>query len=172
MNTILKRHASRRIGADMTNALLWAAFAIAVLISILGMYQIIQMNSNKTEATRTISMVSSEVRSLYQNRTNFDSVSAQSIIDAGGVPVGVVQNNQITLPYGGVVDVSGSADTFEIDIAYADATRGAQALCVFLVSGFEASGQMIEAGPLGSNYTLASNACADDAFTIEVSYER
>lgn len=156
------RAEARKRGADMTNALLWAAFAIVVLISILGMYQVVQLNSNKTSATRTVSTVSNEARTLFRNAQDFTGLNNALLVQAGAVTNDATDGvSDITLPYGtDVVFAVGAPDatTFTATMDFgADPSRGAIALCTFLTSG-DTTGLIN--GPMGSDYTITSADCA------------
>lgn len=166
------RTQTRRRGSDMTNALLWAAFAIVVLISILGMYQVVQLNSNKTTATRTVSMGSSEARTLFRNAGTFDGLNNEMLIEAGAFPPETLSGTDVVLPYGSSVEfLPGQYDNTTFDgIFRFNGTRGAVSLCTFLTSG-ERDVQI--SGPLGSDYILPTqiNCLAPNA-EVYVQYRR
>lgn len=165
---------SRKRGADMTNALLWAAFAIVVLISILGMYQVVQLNSNKTNATRTMSTVSNEARTLYRNATDFGTTNLNNtLVQAGAVTNDAIGGTEearlITLPYGTSVTFTGAGQNFTAAMTF-PGSRGARSLCTFLTSGDK--GVLIN-GPLGSDYSIpAGTECAEAGGVITATYAR
>lgn len=167
---LMKRLTSptRKRGADMTQALLYAAFAIIVLIAVLGMYQVVMMSNNKTTATRTMTMLSNEGRVLYPVYDATVGPSAQRLIDAGAVPTDAIQgetpNQTIKLPYQGTVRIESTSfvnrgGIFQAVIEFTGNSRNSRALCTYLASGDpEGSGSTIDNGPLGSNYVV-SNFC-------------
>lgn len=163
---------ARKRGADMTNALLWAAFAIVVLISILGMYQVVQLNSNKTSATRTVSTVSNEARTLFRNATDFTGLTNTLLVQAGAVTNDATDGTStITLPYGtGVVFAANATDatTFDATMTFAN-TRGARSLCTFLTSGD--TGVLIN-GPMGSDYIVPGDVDCSTPGPVTVTYAR
>ena len=168
---IEKLNAARKRGADMTQALLYVAFAIVVLISVLAMYQVVTLNSNKTVAARTVSTAAQEARTLYRNSANFTGLNNATLIQAGAVPTDAISGTStITLPYQGTVVFTPEGDKFKAVVALSN-TRGGKALCTFLSSG--TNGQVIT-GPMGAEYTVPAGAktgCATAApFTVV--YER
>ncbi len=183
MNTIEKLRAARmdarKRGADMTQALLYAAFAIIVLISVLGMYQVVTLNSNKTTATRTMSMASGEARTLYRNADDFgtaeNGLTSAKLIAAGAVPTdatteeGGVQT--IKLPYQGTVEFGPATDNTKFQaVVEFENSRSARALCTFLSAG---EPDTIITGPMGSEYVITTPpAAAADCTTFTVTYER
>lgn len=172
---IQARAGQRKRGADLTQAMLYAAFAIIVLISVLAMYQVVSLNTNKTTATRTMSMASSEARTLYRNSDDFNGLTSQRLIDAGAVPTDAVDGNTITLPYNGTVAFapSASGNTYQATVTFGQSTRSSRALCTFLASGETG---VIITGPMGSEYQIGSVACGrtndDPAPTFSVTYQR
>ena len=166
------REDARKRGADMTQALLYAAFAIVVLISVLAMYQVVTLNSNKTTASRTVSTAAQEARTLYRNSVDFTGLDSATLIAAGAVPTDAVNGNDITLPYQGTVefapDATAGSNKFQATVALSD-TRGGRALCTFLSSG--AAGEVIT-GPMGAEYTVPAGVDCAAAQTFTVVYER
>lgn len=175
---------ARKRGADMTQALLYAAFAIIVLISVLGMYQVVTLNSNKTTATRTMSMASGEARTLYRNADDFTGLSSARLIQAGAVPTDAIDggadgkieteaDNLVKLPYQGAVAFARAADPTEFNavVTFEDDTRSSRALCTFLSSGETG---VIITGPMGSEYSIGTPPdCANTtAPTFTVTYQR
>lgn len=172
---IEKMKAARKRGADMTQALLYAAFAIVVLISVLAMYQVVTLNSNKTTSARTVSTAAQEARTLFRNSPDFDGLTNTVLIQAGAVPTDAISGSDITLPYQGTIAFApeGTNDEkFKATVTLSN-TRGGKALCTFLSSG---AGTSVITGPMGAEYTLAATPaknCGDDAVqTFAVIYER
>lgn len=165
---------ARKRGADMTNALLWAAFAIVVLISILGMYQVVQLNSNKTSATRTASTVSNEARTLFRNAKDFSTLNNALLIQAGAVTNDATDGTStITLPYGtavafGPAGTGGTTSQFDATLTFAD-TRGAKSLCTFLTSGEK---DTLINGPMGSDYIVPASTDCSTAGNVIIRYQR
>lgn len=169
------RQDARKRGAEMTGALLWAAFAIGVLISILGVYQVVQLNSNKTAATRTMSTISNEARGMFRNSPNFTGLTNQLLVDAGAVTndaytAGSGENAQprITLGYDTGVVFAPTTGGFSATIRPGPGIR-ARNLCTFLNAG-NGSTELIN-GPLGSDYVL-SGSCSGDNAAIVATYAR
>ena len=169
---IEKMKAARKRGADMTQALLYAAFAIVVLISVLAMYQVVTLNSNKTVAARTVSTAAQEARTLFRNSADFTGLDNATLIQAGAVPTDAISGTStITLPYGGTVVYAPATDgKFQATVTLSN-TRGGKALCTFLSSG--TYGQVIT-GPMGAEYTVpaAAKAGCATAAPFTVVYER
>ncbi len=149
------RHLRKR-GADMTQALLYAAFAIIVLISVLAMYQVVSFNAAKTRTVMLLTNISNESRILYRGGS-FGGLTTAKIIEAGVIPRdSVITGNRIGLPYGGEGDLFGSADVAQITITWPSASRSAKNLCTFLASGDKAVSEMkfFDMGPLGTDYAV------------------
>lgn len=169
---IEKMKAARKRGADMTQALLYAAFAIVVLISVLAMYQVVTLNSNKTVASRTVSTAAQEARTLFRNSADFTDLDNETLIRAGAVPTDAISGTDtITLPSGGtVVYAPATGGKFQATVTLSN-TRGGKALCTFLTSG--TAGEVIT-GPMGAEYTVpaAAKAGCTTAAPFTVVYER
>ena len=172
---IEKLKSARKRGADMTQALLYAAFAIVVLISVLAMYQVVTLNSNKTTAARTVSTAAQEARTLFRNSVNFADLDNETLIQAGAVPTDAISGTDITLPYQGTIDFTPEGEKFKATVELSP-TRGGRALCTFLSSG---AGTSVITGPMGAEYTLAATpapVCDSDTTgtpnTFAVVYER
>lgn len=172
---IQARAGQRKRGADLTQAMLYAAFAIIVLISVLAMYQVVSLNTNKTTATRTMSMASGEARTLYRNSDDFTGLTSQRLIDAGAVPTDAISGTDIALPYNGTVAFranAGDATTYDAVVTFDGSNRSSRALCTFLSSGDRG---VIITGPMGSEYTVNTTglACDDEnSPTFTVTYQR
>lgn len=174
---IEKMKAARKRGADMTQALLYAAFAIVVLISVLAMYQVVTLNSNKTVASRTVSTAAQEARTLFRNSVDFSGLDNTTLIQAGAVPSDAISGTStITLPYqgtvsfapeGGASPVAGS-NRFQATVVIPD-TRGGNALCTFLTSG--TPGEVIT-GPMGAEYVVPADVDCSGAANFTVLYQR
>ena len=169
---IEKMKAARKRGADMTQALLYAAFAIVVLISVLAMYQVVTLNSNKTVAARTVSTAAQEARTLFRNSADFTGLDNATLIQAGAVPTDAISGTStITLPYGGtVVYAPATGGKFQATVTLSN-TRGGKALCTFLSSG---DADKVITGPMGAEYTVpaAAKAGCATAAPFTVVYER
>lgn len=175
IEAIKNRMSARKRGADMTQALLYAAFAIVVLISVLAMYQVVTLNSNKTTAARTISTAAQEARTLFRNSVDFEDLDTAMLIQAGAVPTDAIGGTEeaptITLPYQGTVAFDDAAGgKFQATVALSG-TRGGRALCTFLSSGVSSE---VITGPMGAEYsgTLADGACSGANPGFTVTYER
>lgn len=174
---IEKMKAARKRGADMTQALLYAAFAIVVLISVLAMYQVVTLNSNKTVASRTVSTAAQEARTLYRNSADFTGLNNTTLIQAGAVPTDAISGTgTITLPYQGTVAFTPEGNKFKAVVALSN-TRGGKALCTFLSSGATVGAGTDPApvitGPMGAEYSASvANTCATDTPGFTVVYER
>lgn len=167
---IKARAGQRKRGADLTQAMLYAAFAIIVLISVLAMYQVVSLNTNKTTSTRTMSMASSEARTLYRNSDDFTGLTSQRLIDAGAVPTDAHDGTTITLPYNGTVAFAPAADNnYQATVLFDGNSRSSRALCTFLSSGETG---VIITGPMGSEYQIGTVDCAADDPTFSVTYQR
>lgn len=179
IEAIKNRMNARKRGADMTQALLYAAFAIVVLISVLAMYQVVTLNSNKTTASRTVSTAAQEARTLFRNSVDFTGLNNATLIQAGAVPTDAIKTTgegaeatqTISVPYQGTVAFApATGGKFQATVTL-DNTRGGRALCTFLTSG--TAGEVIT-GPMGAEYTVpaAAKTGCTTAAPFTVVYER
>lgn len=149
----------RKRGADMTQALLYAAFALLVLIGVLAMYSVVTTSNNKTTSARTISTAAQEARTLFRNSAEFTGLTDTVLIQAGSIPsdaIGGTAGDEIVLPYGSSVEflpAAGDPTKFQATLRTSD-TRGGNALCTFLTSGDAG----VITGPLGAEYTVRTTA--------------
>ncbi len=151
----------------MTQALLYAAFAIIVLISVLAMYQVVTMNAKKTQVTRLMSAITTELQSMsLAGNGTFEGVPAR-LVARGAIPRDSLKssnggrNEVITLPFDGNIDMyfegAGASGTpLTGIISWANPTRSAVALCNYLSAG--EVGALIS-GPLGSDYVITQTVC-------------
>lgn len=172
LSNLRARLAARKRGYEATQMLLFTAFVIIGMISVLALYQVVMLNSNKTKATQVVSMASGEARTLYRNSDNFTGLSSATLIAAGAVPTDAVSGTNIVLPYQGTVAFapSASGNTFEATVTFPASTRSTRALCTFLSTGQTG---VIITGPMGSEYQLGTADCASTtAPTFGVTYQR
>ncbi len=155
----------RKRGADMTQALLYAAFAIIVLISVLAMYQVVTVNNNKAEASRIMSMISNDLRLTAKTGASARDLTAAAFIARGAVPATAISGEEIRLPYGGILRFNnfGLGDPtiqplMGVEIYFEEGSRGTTALCTYLSAGSDSPTAFtkVDAGPLGENYMVAN----------------
>lgn len=172
-----KIHQIRKRGADMTQALLYAAFAIIVLISVLAIYQVVTFNASKTELVNLASTVQNETRMMTKGRAQTFGITAQNVIDSGVIPsrnIGDIQGYPIIkLPYGGYMTIGGNGTTVQAGMAWTEPSRSAKNLCNFMAGVQDADPNgpavAVEQGPMGSNYVVV-NRCAEDNASFIVEY--
>lgn len=156
-----RKKSLRKFGSDMTNALLWAAFAIAVLISILSVYQITQYNASRKDALQNVSVISNEARQLFTTQDRYTGLNAEMLIEAGAVTNESHNGTEIILPYGGVMTFEASQwrKEFTVYVTFDSNTVHSRALCNTLSVGSPPAqhGEPMD-GPMGNNYFVWGGA--------------
>lgn len=157
---------TRKIGGDITQSLLYAAFALVVLMGSLTLYNAVQLNNAKQEAVKVMTAATQSVRQLYKDK-NYSELTMQQIVNSGVIPssalTGTPPNQRILLAYGGVVEIVPTFlnDGFSAFVVFNNSSWRGRALCRFLSSG--PRGQMLD-GPMGSDYSLDIEHCNDQSF--------
>lgn len=151
----------RKTGSDMTSALLWAAFSIGVLISIISVYLIVEINSRKREFSEIAHLASTELRRVAKSYESIYAIPNPDTIlqDYGIIPSQyVTADNELVLPYG--LEISfGANSAQEVTVSFsAPDSRLASAVCHSL-KGVVAVGEDVITGPMGSNYVLEVAEC-------------
>lgn len=169
------RRAIRRAGADLTQAMLYAAFAIFVLVSVLYGYTMVDLRRSKASTTTLMTFISSEIRGLYAGQANVGSLDSEHLINAGSVPLGqareVAGEFSIIAPHGGFITFSPTADPldFRATIEWPAGGRTPRALCLHLVGTDE---EEEGAGPLGTDYVIEDSDCYGESPMLIAIYGR
>lgn len=171
-----KRFGIRKFGADMTNALLYAAFAAVIFIAGMKIYEAVDLNARKHEASVVMTGVS---EALKDHRTfyalSYDGEDAAEISDAirktGMVPdkhfLNVAGGAELSVPYGGVLSYMIICHKCGVVyITFMEPTRKAAALCTYLSSG---PMRVLRTGPLGTDYSVNDKNCDVDGGPLFVS---
>lgn len=153
---------TRKVGSDMTNALLWAAFVIVILVSIMAVYQVVRLNANKRLASESVTMLMNESRLLFSGRNSYDDITNQMLIEAGAVPPEMINGDDITVPYGGVV-VLESRSSFRkelnLTVTFPESTFQTRSLCMYMGQGSQDYQHTnLETGPMGVDYMIWGGA--------------
>ncbi len=170
----------RRRGADLTQGLLYAAFAIVVLITVLSVYQVVMMAHQKNEVARLMSIYTAEIR-VQMKATPSDQIGAFDRAFANlamspsvqkDIVYGPYNFSHYALPYGGSIHklaTPGNTDRFSLAVNFGAESRGARALCTFLGSG--GVGEIIN-GPMGSDYRIVRTQCGEgqQVLSVQVAY--
>lgn len=156
----------RKIGGDMTNALLWAAFAIVVLISILSTYQVVMFNKAKQDMSMTFTAVSTEFHSWPFSYSDglgttdyaltFRDAGAYNDSDVGTDGMGTY----LKLPYESrAYFYPGGSSNYSMTVAiYFGDNQRARWLCTASMAGREAG--VTQSGLLGFNYEISGGDCS------------
>lgn len=159
------RHIRKR-GSDMAKSLLYAMFAIVIIIDVMALYGTVRLNQSKQQAVQIMTTAALEARQAHKG-TTFAGLTTQSLIERGAVPasavIGSEPNQSILLPYGGVVNIVPTFlnDGFSAYVVFNNSSWQAHALCFYLASGQR--GTMID-GPMGSDYSLDIEHCNDETY--------
>lgn len=173
-----KRFITRKFGADMTNALLYAAFAIVIFLAGMKIYEVVDLNARKHEASLIMTGVSEALKDhptfytlAYDGEDaaeTSDAIRKTGLIDdkhfrdvAGGA--------ELSVPYGGVLSyqiICYKCGDGLVVIAFQEPTRKAAALCTYLSSG---PMSVLRTGPLGTDYSVNDKNCDVDGGPLFVS---
>ena len=181
-----KKRNVRRIGADMTNVLMYVGFAIVVLIGVLTTYQSVMMSQNKKAASELMIRLGAELEAIQRGpfswtvEQDLARETTSMVMDRMNLEPSqrtVVEGQDgILLPYGGVVlsinipyegspfSLAGNGIAF---IIFPENTRNATALCNYLAAGPEG---VLMNGPLGSEYAVMAKSCDGTVKAIQISY--
>lgn len=181
------RNFTRRRGSDLTNSLLWSAFAILIILSVLVLVRIVNMNQTRMEMIQGVNLIVSEARTLHLRKSSYQGLTANTLIRSGALPPKMVKDLngqgrffQLVLPKGGYVSLNPGAfsardpNAFEM-ILYFGNDRDSQSLCHYMSGGREDFTEysnsinydnLIETGPLGTNYVMNQIMCQRDGFKL------
>jgi type II secretory pathway pseudopilin PulG len=131
----------RKRGVTLIEAVLYISIALALIVGGLVFFQQASLAQRTNSAVRNISAVASEVRSLYQQSNSFAGVDEATLINAGAVPSGIIDNttDPATLrnEWGGEIEVkpSGFSAPFPTASGFDIVYRGVpEAACTRLTS--------------------------------------
>lgn len=185
IKTLLERRAqSRKRGFSMSDVMLGLIIVLVGTAVLYGVFTIAQRQNAKGTASRVASMAASEARLLFRNRANFTGLNAETLINAGAIPVdsigGTDADPEIILPFGGTVEYAVGTDvnTFTATVLFDENNGNSRSLCTYLSSGqtLTTGGTItsnpIISGPMGSEYRIGTVSCGADDPTFTVGYER
>ena len=186
IKTLLERRAAnRKRGFSMSDVMLGLIIVLVGTAVLYGVFTIAQRQNNKGTASRVASMAASEARLLFRNRANFTGINAETLVNAGAIPVdsvgGTAAAPTIILPFGGTLSYAvGSPDTntFVATATWAENNGNSRSLCTYLSSGQVAATapsittNPIISGPMGSEYRLGAISCDATSPTFQVGYQR
>lgn len=166
-----KRFITRKFGADMTNALLYAAFAIVIFLAGMKIYEVVDLNARKHEASLIMTGVSEALKDHPTFYTlAYDEEDAAEITDAIR-KTGLINDShfrdvaggaELSVPYGGVLSyqiICHKCGDGVVYLAFMEPTRKAAALCTYLGSGPMG---VLRSGPLGTDYSVNAKNCDSD----------
>ncbi len=165
----------RKRGADMAQALLWAAFALLVVVTALYAFTVVDIRRSKAATTESIAAISGEIRGVFTNSEDFSGLNNDFLINAGSVPVGNVRDTNgvrtIVLPHGGALSFApgNTQHTFNARIDWAVSGRTPLALCLHIAS--TGTGEAIS-GPLGVDYEIERADCYAESPYVTAIYHR
>ena len=159
----------------MTQALLWSALAVLVIIGALMAYGLLDLRKSKSDTTTIITTVTAELRAVGRTQPDFSWVNDDYIINSGSVPNKYVRisgsERSISVPHGGSLTFSpGITDqSFDATIRWDAGGDIPEALCMHLAS--VRTGR-IATGTLGEEYEVTSSACFSETPELSVTYHR
>lgn len=166
---------SRKIGIDMSNAMLWAAFAAVILMTTFYTYATVKISHEKRMATTLISAITSDIRGIKEIHGNYDFLSSDFLVDVGSVPDNNIRqvNGETKISFDPsstlVFSPSPNRSRFDLDITWDTNGRIPQAVCRYLAS---AVSENVPSGALGENYEILSASCSLSSPTLSVTYFR
>lgn len=160
------RTITRKAGADMTNALLWAAFSIVVLLSVLALSETIRISNLHKQTLSTITYINREM-DLMQKMGLPDSEVGSKVAElyqtmkVDGYPALLVQSNPTNGP---------RFIKYAISFFGRANDKTAVALCTRILAEQTNPNVNISQGLLGENYLLSGSRCQLSGPTITVIY--
>jgi len=92
--------AARR-GVTLIEAILFISIALGLIVGGIVFYNQANTASTTNDAARNINAMASEIRSLYNDRADFDGLDAQTLIRAGAIPANLVNGTTINNEFAG-----------------------------------------------------------------------
>jgi hypothetical protein len=115
MNKVNHPIKSRKVrGLSLIEALLFLGIAAVVAIGVFSYYNTASNTTKMNSAQTQIQALVGGVKTLYSSQTNFTSLTEPLIIQAGKAPDNAVDGNSLINPWGGNINVAGSARFFEL----------------------------------------------------------
>lgn len=167
------RMSQRKIGSDATNALLWAAFAMLIIVGVLYTYGTVKIKQAQSDATTMISSVTSEIRAIHATQGHYQWLTDTYLVETGAVPVGYTRGTGETaeIVFEGQAALTfapGTAsDEFNLTITWDQPGRQPSAVCRHLAA--VPTGR-VPAGTLGEQYQVIFSSCDIPRPTLTVTY--
>lgn len=165
------RQRTRRLGAELTNGLLWAAFALAMVIAIFGVRAYLSQQEMRTNSVNAAAQIASQVGILTALNKRADSDALyQDVINSGSVADDYLLNfgpdRYIVLPSWGVIDIYNDplSDGYVVSVAYAFPDEASVKMCQYMANG--QIGQFRDVGPLGVNYAIGTRECNNPTYPL------
>lgn len=171
-----RKHIIRRRGADLTQALLFSAIAVALVIGVMYLRTVVDAQQKRMATMSGFTQISNEARTqsrLGANPGNLYNNILQSGSIAEDLVLNMVDREFLILPYWGLVDVYDDLSTngYVISVVYSFPSEKAVQMCNYLSRG--TVGQFQSSGPLGTDYAIGTRNCyAPDypLFTVVYKY--
>lgn len=172
----LKRYRIRKRGADLMQAMLYAALAMFLLATVLYTFNAITMRTAKTQTTNSMAYMTLYIKTLYKGSSNMDNLNTRDLIRGGIVSDGEYRmdgtDTYVIIPHGGQVKfapIVGSELSFQSTITWPHGGRTPRALCFYLAETVVNDERV---GPLGIDYAVDSYDCRSASPNLTVTYDR
>ena len=150
--------AARKRGVTLIEAVLFLSISLGVIIGGVVFFQQANTAQRANDATRNITGLAAEIRSLYRAAPSFAGLTAAQLIQAGGVPTNLVNGTTINNEFGGTYAIAPGAGVPPATFTIASLGMP-EATCVRLAQ-INAQGS----GPVG-NQIVAVGRLAGGTFT-------
>ena len=149
---------ARKRGVTLIEAVLFLSISLGVIIGGVVFFQQANTAQRSNDATRNITGLAAEIRTLYRAAPSFAGLTAAQLIQAGGVPTNLVTGTTINNEFGGTYAIAPGAGTPPQTFTIASLNMP-EATCVRLAQ-INAQGS----GPVG-NQIVAVGRLAGTTFT-------
>ena len=170
----MKRNIRKR-GADMMQTLLYAMFALMVLVGTLYIWSMIDIRRAKAETTTVASQISSEVRAMFTGYSSFERLTTDLMIDVGSVPNSNVRDvggvKTIMIPHGGNISLTNGTEqhSFIANVSWPENGRAPKSVCLHMSS---TGINEVSSGPMGTNYKITDADCDAASPYVTTTYYR
>lgn len=169
--TTSARATARRIGSSIPSALLFSAFFIAVILSLLGIQGFLKRQEMRSTSVQAAAQIASQVGVLRaQNRQANSETLYNDVMESGSVAANHIMQmghkRFIVLPAWGVIDIYNdpSSSGYVVSVAYAFANDTTRAMCQYMANG--PIGQFRSVGPLGTDYAIGTRECSNPTYPL------
>lgn len=118
MNKLTRQIKKRTVqGLSLIEALLFLSIAAVVAIGVFGLYNTSASSAKMNAVQSQVQALVGGIKTLYATKTNYATITEELVIQAGKAPDNSVDGTSLINPWGGEINVSGTARYFELTYA-------------------------------------------------------